>query len=110
MLGLGYWLGDRALIFPEGAALAFGVLVAGNPDWVRSRWRLVMLPTVCAVAGVVLADVALPGSAAELVALGFSVAVAQAFGGRLGPVVSAAVLPVVFGVTSWTYPVTVAVI
>lgn len=110
MLGLGYRLGERALIFPEGAALAFGVLVAGNRDWTRSPWRLVLLPTACAVVGVSLAHTALPRGAAVLMALGIAVATAQAVGGRLGPVASAAALPVVFDATSWIYPVSVAAV
>ena len=110
MLGLAYGLGERALVFPEGAALAFGVLVAGNPDWTRSRWRLVLLPTSCALAGTLLAQTALPRSAAVVIAVAIAVAAAQAAGGRLGPVVSAAALPVVFGGASWIYPISVAAI
>ena len=110
MLGLAYGLGERALVFPEGAALAFGVLVAGNTDWTRSRWRLVLLPTSCALAGTALAHTQLPRSGAVLIAVGIAVATAQAAGGRLGPVVSAAALPVVFGGASWIYPISVAAI
>lgn len=108
MVGLGYGLGDRALVFPEGAALAFGVMIVGKRDWVCSRWRLLVLPTVCAVAGTVLAYLPVPKVAAELVAIGFALAAAQTAGGRLGPVVSAAVLPVVFSITTWIYPAAVA--
>lgn len=108
MVALRYGLGEREFVFPEGAALAFGVLVVGTPDWVSSRWRLVVLPTVCAVAGIVVADLPMPKVAAEVLALGFAVAMAQTVGGRLGPVVSAAVLPVVFNITSWLYAATVA--
>lgn len=108
MLAVGYGFGDRAPIFPEGAALAFGVLVAGRSDWTGSRWRLAVLPTGCAIAGTLLAGLPLPKVAAEMLALGLAVTVAQVAGGRLGPVISAAVLPVVFGVTSWLYPVSVA--
>lgn len=110
MLGFAYGLGERALVFPEGAALAFGVLVAGHRDWTRSRWRLVLLPTWCALAGALLAHTALPRSAAVVIAVGIAVATAQAVGGRLGPVVSAAALPVVFGGASWIYPIAVAAI
>lgn len=108
MVGLGYGCGERAFVFPEGAALAFGVLVVGKHDWVCSRWRLLVLPTACAVAGRVLAGLPVPKVAAELLAVGFAVAAAQMAGGRLGPVVSAAVLPVVFGLTTWVYPAAVA--
>ncbi len=110
MLAVGYGFGERAPVFPEGAALAFGVLVVGRSDWAGSFWRLAALPTICAVAGTLLAGLPLPKVAAETVALGLSVAIAQVAGGRLGPVISAAVLPVVFGVTSWLYPAAVAAI
>ncbi|OBJ91641.1 hypothetical protein A9W97_12230 [Mycobacterium gordonae] len=108
MVGLGYGRGERAFVFPEGAALAFGVLVVGNHDWVCSRWRLLVLPTACAVAGSVLAGLPVPKVAAELLAAGLTLAAAQTAGGRLGPVVSAAVLPVVFGLSTWVYPAAVA--
>lgn len=108
MVGLGYGLGDRAFVFPEGAALAFGVLVVDKPDWVCSRWRLLVLPTACAVAGSALVNLPMPTPAAEVLALVFAVALMQTVKGRLGPVVSAAVLPVVFGITTWIYPVSVA--
>lgn len=108
MVGFGYGLGDRAFVFPEGAALAFGVLVVDKPDWVFSRWRLLVLPTACAVAGSVAVNLAMPKAAAEVLALFFAVALMQTVKGRLGPVVSAAVLPVVFGITTWIYPATVA--
>jgi hypothetical protein len=108
MLGLGYGLGERAFVFPEGAALAFGVMVVDKHDWVCSRWRLLVLPTACAVAGSVLVNVPVPKAAAEVLALGFALALMQTVRVRLGPVVSAAVLPVVFDITTWIYPATVA--
>ncbi len=108
MVGLAYGLGDRAFVFPEGAALAFGVMVVGKHGWVASRWRLLVLPTACAVAGCVLANLPMPKAAAEVLALGFALAVMQTVRGRLGPAVSAAVLPVVFSITTWIYPATVA--
>ncbi|MDT5308290.1 MAG: hypothetical protein QOE48_3972 [Mycobacterium sp.] len=110
MVGLGYGLGERAFVFPEGAALAVGVMVVGKQDWVRSGWRLLVLPTTCAVGGTALAYLPVPKVAGELLALGLAVALAQAVGGRLAPVVSAAVLPVVFGITTWVYPAAVAAI
>jgi hypothetical protein len=58
--------------------------------------------------GSVLAYLPVPKVAGELLALGLAVALAQAVGGRLAPVVSAAVLPVVFGITTWVYPAAVA--
>lgn len=108
MVGFGYGLGDRAFVFPEGAALAFGVMVVRKHDWVCSRWRLLVLPTVCAVAGTVLAYLPVPKVAAELLAVGFALAALQTVGGRLGPAVSAAVLPVVFSITTWIYAAAVA--
>ncbi|WP_343575062.1 hypothetical protein [Mycobacterium sp.] len=108
MVGLGFGLGEREFVFPEGAALAFGVIVVGKHDWMRSRWRLLLLPPACAIAGSALADLPVPKVLAELLALGFAVTAAQTVGGRLGPVVSAAVLPVVFSFTTWLYPAAVA--
>lgn len=101
--------GQRDFIFPEGAALTFGVLVMADPEWSASRWCLVVLPTGGAVLGHLLADSSVPVWLAEITGLSGAFVALQAFGSRVAPVLSAAVLPIVFGVHSWIYPAVVLV-
>jgi hypothetical protein len=47
--------GQRDFIFPEGAALTFGVGVLRMHEWSASRVRIVVLVPLCALAGHLLA-------------------------------------------------------
>jgi HPP family len=107
MLGLARVLGTHAIIFPEGAALGMGIWVLGLPGWVASRWHVVALPPLCAAAGVVLAGTDLSRTAAEIAAVTFGLVVLQVFDSRLAPALSAGVLPIVFGIDEWSYPLAV---
>ncbi len=102
--------GHRDAIFPEGGALAFGIGVLRNPDWIASRWRIVALPSLCAVIGHFLADTPGPTWAAEICAVSAALLTLRALGSRVAPALSAAVLPVVFSVRTWMYPVVVLTI
>jgi hypothetical protein len=99
--------GQRDFIFPEGAALALGIGVLRLPDWTASRWRIAALPPVCAVIGHLLAAVDGPPWVLEIIGLTAALLLLQGLGSRIAPAISAAVLPVVFGVHSWAYPVVV---
>jgi hypothetical protein len=98
---------QRDLIFPEGAALMYGIAVQQNPDWSSSRWRIVTLPPLCAVVGHLLAGVAEPPWVLEIAGVSAALVILGAVGSRLAPSLSAAVLPIVFGVHSWAYPAVV---
>ncbi len=43
MVGAAGLVGERAVIFPEGAALAFGIGTLALPAWTASAWRVVVL-------------------------------------------------------------------
>jgi hypothetical protein len=110
MLVLASVLGVHAIIFPEGAALAMGVWVLGLHGWTASRWRVLVLPPLCAAAGVLLVDADLPRWLAEIAGATFGLLVLQAADSRLAPALSAGVLPIVFGIEEWSYPVAVLAI
>ncbi|MDX6690184.1 MAG: hypothetical protein QOG15_1641 [Solirubrobacteraceae bacterium] len=110
MLALANVAGTHAIIFPEGAALAMGVWVLGLPGWTASRWRVLVLPPLCAAAGVALVDADVPRWAAEIAGVTFGLLVLQAFDSRLAPALSAVVLPIVFGIDEWSYPLAVLVV
>jgi hypothetical protein len=110
MLALASALGTHEIIFPEGAALAMGIWVVGLPGWSASRWRLATLPALFASGGVLLLSFDLPATVATVVAVTAALLGLQAFGTRLAPAMSAAVLPVVFDVRAWSYPAAVLTI
>jgi hypothetical protein len=102
--------GHRDLIFPEGGALAFGIGVLRNPDWSASRWQIVALPSLCAVIGHFVTQMPGPTWAAEICAVSAALLALRTLGSRVAPALSAAVLPVVFGVRTWMYPAVVLAI
>ncbi len=104
MLVLAAALGTHAIIFPEGAAVAMGVWVLRIPGWTASRWRVAVLPPLCALVGVLLARSDQPSWVATLAATAVALLVLQACDSRLVPALSAAVLPIVFDVRAWSYP------
>jgi len=110
MLVLASLLGTHAIIFPEGAALAMGIWVLGQQGWTASRWRVVALPPLFAAAGVLLVEAQLPRAVAEIGSLTIGLLVLAAFDSRLAPALSAAMLPIVFSIDEWSYPVAVLVI
>jgi hypothetical protein len=110
MLALASALGTHAIIFPEGAALAMGIWVVGLPGWSASRWRVAVLPAVFAAGGVGLLALGLDSAATAILAVTLALLALQALGTRLAPALSAAVLPVVFDVRAWSYPVAVLAI
>jgi hypothetical protein len=99
--------GQRDFIFPEGAALALGIGVLRTPDWTASRWRIAALPPVSAVIGHLVAAIDAPPWVLEIIGLTAALLLLEGLGSRIAPAISAAVLPVVFGVHSWAYPVVV---
>jgi hypothetical protein len=110
MLGCVQLTGQRALLFPEGVALAFGVWVLRRPEWCESTIRLVLAPVLCALGGTLAAILIPQRILAELAALTFACVILFALPARIGPALSAAVLPTVFGVHSWNYPLAVLAI
>jgi hypothetical protein len=102
--------GQHAVVFPESLALAFGAWVLRRPEITVSRWRIAVLPSVCAAVGV--AATRMPGPR-WLVAIGvltFALVLLQLTRCRVSPAVSAGVLPVVFDVREPAYFISVVVL
>lgn len=97
----------RDLIFPEGAALALGVLVLDLPGWTESPGRLLALSPLCAGIGLAVLHLHLPHWLGEVVAVGAGLACLLLLSSRLTPAISAAALPVAFGVGSLLFLATV---
>ncbi|MCK4177061.1 hypothetical protein [Aciditerrimonas ferrireducens] len=99
-----------AVLFPEGAALASGIVVLGQADWAASPGRLATVVPVAALGGVGLARSGLAPWQAELVGLVGVLALLRLAGSRLAPALSAGLIPSVFHVTAFAYAASVAVI
>jgi len=110
MLLLASSLGVHAIIFPEGAALVMGVWVLALPGWAASRTHVALLPALCALIGTLIVRTQLPTWAAAILALGLALLVLQSSDSRLAPSLSAAVLPIVFDVEEFSYPLAVLAI
>jgi hypothetical protein len=109
MLALASALGTDAIIFPEGAALAMGIWTLALPGWAASRWRIAVLPALCALIGVGIMRLHLSGQLEATLAAAIALLILQTADSRLAPSMSAAVLPIVFGVDRLSYPLAVLV-
>lgn len=110
MLVLARALGTSDIIFPEGAALAMGIWVLGLPGWTASRRHVLVLPPLCAAGGVLLVGADLSRVVAAIIGVTAALLVLAAFDSRLAPALSAAVLPIIFGIDDWSYPAAVLAI
>lgn len=108
--GVAEGTGDRSVLFPEGAALAWGAWAMRRPDWHRLGPRLAITPALGAACGVAVTIVLSSRLAAELVALTAAVVLIAALRAPIGPALSAAVLPAVAGIRSWWYVLSVCVV
>ncbi len=101
---------DEVVIFPEVGALAVGLLLLDKAVWRVSKVMCVVVMTASAAVGV-LSQVVLPGLVADTVwrlvapplvflLIGILLFLCHAF---LAPALSAGLLPVLMGVSSWVY-------
>ena len=98
------------IIFPEIAALTFGAWVMEERPWRGPAWKIWFSPTLGALTGVVLLRLA-PHALLPMVGLAFLFILIELklFRSAMSPSFSAAILPILTGITSWVYPVSVCV-
>ncbi len=102
--------GLEFLLFPELAALSHDVLTRPGGKWASQPVRLVVTPAVTAVLGT-LATRLLPYHVLTiLLIVGASLVVIALLRSAIAPAISAGVLPLVFGVRSWLYPVSIVAV
>lgn len=103
-------LNEKEIIFPEITALAVGTLVAPKRAWQVSRTRMVALIAVCAVGGVLIVRY-IPLPLWVQLTLAFALCQLLYIFSRttFAPMISAMVLPVLLGTTSWIYPLSAVV-
>lgn len=96
------------VLFPELAALSYDVFTRPAGVWARSAVMLAITPAAAAAVGTLIAQAmpyGLPSAALAVAGAMFLIALLRS---PVAPAISAAFLPLVLGVTSWWYPVSVA--
>lgn len=106
MVGVSEWTGEREVIFPEIAALVMGLLVTPRLPWRMTLTKMVLALSFCATMGLGI-SVFVPGPLVLKIVLayGLSLLVLMASGTTFAPMIAAAVMPVLLGITGWIYPV-----
>ncbi len=104
-------LGEREILFPEIAALAVGALAAPRQSWQTNRVRMVASIAVCATGGVLIVRL-VPWPLWGQMLLAFAICQGMYLFSRttFAPMISAMVLPVLLGTTSWVYPIAAVVL
>ncbi|WP_233837161.1 HPP family protein [Paraburkholderia sp. ZP32-5] len=98
------------VLFPELAALSYDVFKRPAGAWARAPLMLAVTPAVTAAMGTAFTRL-LPyslGSVAMTVA--GAILIVRCMRSPIVPAISAAFLPLVFGITSWWYPVSIAAV
>ncbi|MDE2344305.1 MAG: HPP family protein [Betaproteobacteria bacterium] len=96
--------GISTVLFPEMGALSHDVLTRPRGTWARAPLALALTPVVTAMMGIVLARHFAFGVVPVLLSVGTTVAILQMFHSPIAPALSAGLLPLVLGVTTWWYP------
>lgn len=110
MLAVAGSLHARQLIFPEAAALSFGIIGLRIDRWRTSPVRIAVALPAAAALGVGLAHLPGPVAVYQIAALSAVLAGLRVVGSALTPTISAAMLPLVFGLRDWTFVAAVAAI
>ena len=97
--------GEREIIFPEITALAIGYIVAEKRSWHVNSIRIVVLITLCAIAGVLIVRSRFAGILTEiLIAFALCQLIFMYSGTTFAPFVSAVILPIMMQTESFVYP------
>jgi hypothetical protein len=96
--------GVSTILFPEMGALTHDVLTRPSGTWARAPLALALTPVATALIGIVLARHIGFGVVPVLLSVGSTVAILQIFRSPIAPALSAGLLPLVLGITTWWYP------
>lgn len=97
------------ILFPELGALSHDILKRPHGTWARAPFMLVVTPFLTAVVGT-LATQHLPyGPVSVLTTIGAAILIIRLLRSPIAPAISAGLLPLVLGVSSWWYPPSILV-
>ena len=92
------------VLFPELGALAHDVLKRPHGTWARAPLMLVVTPFVAAVTGTLVAQHLPYGLVSVLLTVAGAILIIRLLRSPIAPAISAGLLPVTLGLTSWWYP------
>jgi hypothetical protein len=92
------------ILFPELAALSYDVLGRPRGRWASAPFLLAITPVLTGTIGTIVTRSLPYGFASVLITVGGAIAVLSALRSPIAPAISAGLLPLVLGVTSWWYP------
>lgn len=98
------------VLFPEVAALSYDVFKRPGGAWARSPVMLAITPAVTAAMGTALTQVMTYGLWSVAMTVAGAILIVRWMRSPIVPAISAAFLPLVFGITSWWYPVSIAAV
>lgn len=102
-------VGPFFLLFPELGALSYEVLRHPHGRWASAPWHLATSPALAGVVGIAIARTLPYGISAVLLTVVGIIALVTVVRSPIGPAISAGLLPLVLGITSWWYPLAILV-
>jgi hypothetical protein len=103
-------LHNPEILFPEASALAVGCWVFKEERWNRNFRHICLMPTLSASLAIVLNNFPIPIFIKESLVLVLVVLALHFLKSSIGPSISAALLPLVLGIQSWDYALSVFVL
>ncbi len=110
MLWASEWVKQPEIIFPEISALAMGSFVFREKNWMYNPLHIWLAPTLAAGIGVGINFLTLQPVWKEIFCLTVIVSFIKWLKVKVGPTISAGLLPVVLGVTSWLFVLSVCLL
>lgn len=99
---------EPEIIFPEIGALCLGLWIIPKQIWRIKRWQIPILFTLAALLGVMLVRyISLPWSIQLEIGFACVAGLLLTLRSTMTPALSACMLPIVMGSSSWIYPMTV---
>jgi hypothetical protein len=98
------------VFFPELGALSYDVFTRPAGAWARAPIMLTVTPAVTAAMGTALTQVMPYGLWSAALTIAGAILIVGVMRSPIVPAISAAFLPLVFGITSWWYPVSIAAV
>jgi hypothetical protein len=92
------------LLFPELAALAYDIFARPTGVWARSPFMVAATPVCTALVGLLISRAMPYGLWSTGLCIATAVLIIRSFRSPVAPAISAALLPLTLGVTSWLYP------
>jgi len=98
------------VLFPELAALSYDVFTRPSGAWARSPAMLATTPALTAAMGTAVTQVMAYGLWSVAITIAGAILIIGLLRSPIMPSISAAFLPLAFGITSWWYPVSIAAV